>query len=255
MKDWTPSAPSGRTEIVQRVIGFGVPIHESVEGHAFMALAMTWASWLDIAPAEWKLKVGVSRGCSVAENRNRIAAELLKDGGHDAPESPLTNRAADVIVWNDSDCLVEPEEYIRLVESLLAAPPDVAAIGYAFPMQSGTDRPRPNVGRASGPISFRAPGPVAFEEVDWIGFGVVATRAEAYPAITALQERRDDYPQSDDWFSHTSGKAGRGEDIGWCRDVRDAGFRIFCDVGVLGTHCYRAPHRLDSFYAQHHREG
>lgn len=268
------------------VISFGVPIHESVEGHAFMALSQTWAAWRDIAPPGWRLKVGVSRGCSIVENRNRIATELLRDGfeldgrsipGQDAPRSPLSTRPADVIVWNDSDCLVEPEEYVRLVESLLAAPPDVGAIGYAFPMQSA-DRPRPNVGRAAGPVTFAAPGPVSLVEVDWIGFGVVATRAEVYramgeptsccmafcrsmakPGRECCEEHDGEaegprQPFDGPWFSHSTGTDGRGEDIGWCRDVRAMGYKILCDVGVLGTHCYRAPHTLRTFYDSNHRE-
>lgn len=243
------------------VIGFGVPIHESVEGHAFMALTHVWAAWRDIAPADWRLKVAVSRGCSVVENRNRIAAELLADGfetaygrvgGMDAPRSPLTSRPADVIVWNDSDCLVEPEEYVRLVESILAFPIDVAAVGYAFPMQSGLDRPRPNVGRNSGErIQFAAPGPADLVEVDWIGFGVVATRAEVYRNLSRRNGREE---STGPWFGWRSGEGGVGEDIGWCREVREAGFRVMVDVGVLGTHCYRAPHRLSDFYSKHHRE-
>lgn len=243
---------------MNHVIGFGVPIHESVEGATFAALSMTWAAWLDIAPAGWKLRIAQPRGCSVAENRNLAAGALLQDGfvlpkgrhvlGTDAPRSPLSTRACDVIVWNDADCCVEPEDYVRLVETLLASPDDVGAIGYAAPMQSGFERPRPNIGRAAGPISFRAPGPVALEEVDWIGFGIVATRASVYRAMDKFPETMPSY------FSHTSGKSGRGEDIGWCRDARALGFRIMVDVGVEIAHWYRAPHRLSDFYSQHHRE-
>ncbi len=252
------------------VIGFGVPIHESVEGYTFGALAETWAAWLDIVPADWRLKIAPPRGCSVVENRNLAAAALLRDGftapdGHevasiDAPRSPLTTRAADVIVWNDSDCCVEPEEYVRLVQALLDAPLGVGAVGYACPMQSGRDRPRPNCGRdpikgrPAAPIQFAAPGPVALVQVDWIGFGVVATRAKVYHEMSECATPRRG-PTEGPWFSHTSGPSGRGEDIGWCRDARALGFTIWVDVGVLGSHSYRAPHRLDDYYAKHHREG
>jgi len=256
---------------VSPVIGFGVPIHESVEGATFAALAMTWAAWRDIAPDGWKLRIAPPRGCSVVENRNAAAAVLLRDGftlgdrdvpGGDAALSPLSTRPADVIVWNDADCCVEPEQYVRLVESLLAAPGDVAAVAYAFPMQSGTERPRPNAGRSSGPLAFNAPGPVQLVEVDWFGFGVVATRAEVYRAMDEarwkraaadIHERLDWTPGP--WFQHVSGRGGRGEDIGWCRDVRALGYKLMVDVGVEGEHWYRAPHKLSDFYSQFHREG
>lgn len=257
------------------VIGFGVPIHESVEGATFDALSLTWAAWRDVAPPDWRLKVRNARGCSIIENRNALAAALLEDGfalpdgsrvpGTDAPRSPLTTRAADVVVWCDSDCHVAPEEFVRLVKSLLDEPSTVAAVGYGCPIQSGDDHPRPNTGRDPPysdehprSITFNAArasappcsAPVQLVEVDWIGLGVVATRANAYRAITESGKY-----EAGVWFDHKSGKNGRGEDIGWCRDVRALGFSILCDVGVLGTHCYRGPHRLDDYYAQHHREG
>lgn len=261
------------------VIGFGVPIHESVEGATFDALSLTWAAWRDVAPADWRLKVRNARGCSIVENRNRIAAALLEDGfalpdgtrvpGTDAPRSPLSTRAADVVVWCDSDCLVAPEEFVRLVQSLLDAGKSCAAVGYGFPIQSGDDHPRPNCGRDppyhpghESAISFNAgradappcSAPVQLVRVDWIGFGAVATRAAAYHEMSYAASPSRGATEGP-WFSHVSGKNGRGEDIGWCRDARALGFSILCDVGVLGTHCYRGPHRLDDYYAKHHREG
>lgn len=242
------------------VIGFGIPIHESVEGATFEALVITAAAWSDIAPANWRLKIAPPRGCSVVENRNLATARLLQDGfefngrkyaGSDAPRSRMTTHPADVILWNDADCCVEPEDYVRLVHALLDAPPDVAGVAYSFPMQSGRDRPRPNAGR-EGKLEFSAPGPVNLVEVEWFGFGIVATRAKVYLEMDEVAERT---PGEGPWFQHVSGKGGRGEDIGWCRDVKALGYKLMVDVGLLGEHWYRAPHRLDDFYAQHHREG
>ena len=240
------------------VIGFGVPIHESVEGHTYIRTALLWAGWRDFFADDVRLKIYTPRGSDVSENRNRIVKELLLDGetgpdgvvipGQDAPVSHLTTRAADVIVWNDSDCFVNLREYARLVDTLMAQPEDVAAVAYAFPIQTDDEQPRPNIG-GTGTIQFNAarPGmpaqPVQLFDVEWTGFGVVATRAAVFRAMGAGP-----------WFTFKSGDGGRGEDIGWCRDVRALGFRILVDAGVLGSHCYRAPHRLDDFYAQNHRD-
>lgn len=230
-------------------VGFGVPLYESIEAYTFIHLNALFSGWRDYAPADWRLKGPICvRGSVVAENREAIADALLGDGfngfpGSDSPESHLTTRPADVIVWNDADCFLEPVEYVRLIAALLAyrdAGERVAAVGAAFPIQQD-GRPRPNVmPLLTGPGALRfGVGPV---DVDWIGFGVVATLAAVY---SDLQRP---------WFRHVpgDGPGSGGEDVLWCRDVRARGWRVVLDSDMTGAHAYRAPHRLDDFYK---REG
>lgn len=230
------------------VIGLGIPIGESVEGHAFGSLMTIAAGFADVAPDGWRLKPGHCRGCVVVENRNRIAQYLLQDGwtaedgtkyaGTDAPVSPLTTRRADVIVWNDADCYVEPMDYINLVRKLLDSPENVGAIGYPFPIQM-KGVPDVNV----KPFGTAYPRKSGVIEVDWVGFGVIATRSDVYHKIRAVLNEPA-------YFRHVSGDgpdAGT-EDALWCRDARRLGYKILVDTDVEGTHCFRRPNRLGDFH-------
>lgn len=234
-------------------IGFGIPLYESVEGYTFIAQTALFAGWKDYAPDDWRLKGPICvRGSVVVENRNAIAAALLGDGyddlpGSDSPRSHLTTRAADVIVWNDADCFLEPEQYVSLIARLLdykARGERVAAVGAAFPLQVD-GRPMPNVMTLPGPDGkpSRLDFGVGCVDVDWIGFGVIATLAEVYDQMSTIAP-----------FRHVSGDGpdAGGEDVLWCREARDLGYRIVLDTDILGAHAYRAPHRLDDFYKRDH---
>lgn len=231
-------------------IGFGVPLYESVEGYSYIAHTALFAGWRDVCPDDWRLKGPVAvRGSVIAENREAIAAALLGDGfdgepGADSPRSHLTTRPAEVIVWADADCFLEPLQYVRLIGTLLKfrdAGDRVAAVGAAFPIQS-EGRPRPNVmPLRTGPLNFG----VGLVDVDWIGFGAIATLASVYDAM----------PRP--WFRHVPGDGpdAGGEDALWCRAARAAGWRIVLDTDILGAHAFRAPHRLDDYYRRDHNEG
>lgn len=235
-------------------IGFGIPLYESVEGYTFIAQTALFAGWRDYTPDDWRLKGPICvRGSVIVENRNAITDALLGDGygkvpGSDSPRSHLTTRRADVIVWNDADCFLEPEQYVSLIARLLdyrARGERVAAVGAAFPIQMD-GRPSPNVMPLAGadgsplPLTFGV-GPV---DVDWIGFGVLATLADVYDEMGTRA-----------WFRHVSGDGpdAGGEDTLWCRDARAAGYRIVLDTDILGAHAYRAPHRLDDYYRNDHK--
>lgn len=234
-------------------VGFGVPLYESIEAYTFIHLNALFAGWRDYAPEHWRLKGPICvRGSVIAENRVAIARALLGDGydgrpGTDSPASHLTTRAADVIVWNDADCFLEPEQYVGLIRTLLechARGDRVGAVGAAFPIQMD-GRPRPNAMTLPG--ADGRPQRLVFGrglvEVDWLGFGVIATLAEVYEKMP------------EPWFRHVPGEGpdAGGEDAMWCRDARRiGGWKTLLDTDVLGAHAYRAPHRLDDFYRNDH---
>jgi len=234
------------------VIGFGVPLYESVEGYTFTHLTALFAGWRDLAPADWVLKGPIiARGSVIADNRESIASALLGDGydgapGSESPSGTLSTRPADVIVWNDADCYLEnPEDYIAIVRALLAARSAgrrVAAVGVAAPIQK-TGELRPNVVPLPGTGNTLSFGRGLFP-VDWIGFGVLATIADAYVGA----------PRP--WFRHIPGDGpdAGGEDVSWCRDARARGWEILLDSDRLATHAFRAPHRLDRPGAPRRRE-
>lgn len=227
------------------VIGFGVPVYESVEGYVFAHLSGLFAGWRDVVPDGWLLKGPiVVRGSVIADNRQAIAEALLGDGfdgkpGAISPSGVLTTHPADVIVWNDADCFLEsPEDYVEVIRALLRARDAgrrVAAVGVAFPIQKRGER-RPNVMPLAGDGGTLRFGRGLFP-VDWIGFGVIATLADAYREV----------PAGAPYFRHVAGMGpdAGGEDVLWCRDARARGYEILLDSDRLGSHTFRSPCRLD----------
>lgn len=229
------------------VIGIGLPAYNAYDPRMFAAVNSLAFGWADLAPHDWYAKPVVHQMSPVHENRLRIAKMLLEDGEEgrltpDGVRSSLTSRPADVLLWCDSDCYVEPAEFVRLVQRLLDAPADVGAIGYPCPIR-GDDDNTPNVcpfvpdgmmaTRASAGISLNS----GLVDVDWIGFGIIATRAQVY---------RDMDLERMPYFRWQSGEGFRagGEDVLWCRDARSLGYRVQVDTDVCGTHAYVRHNRL-----------
>lgn len=266
------------------VIGFGLPVYEMVDAYTFGVLNELFASWWEFMPDDWMLKPITHRGGPVDANREFVAQALLLDlGDPGAPaccanecmkrpenlrrrvscdnlsppdfdnirQSPVTGRPADVIVWNDSDCFLPgPHHYRRLIDILLSAPTKVGAVAACFPMQ-GLDKPQPNA------IGFDRDGnkrKVTFDgdvhDVEWVGFGCIATRAEVYRAVERpwfkMGVGLEDVTK-EDVLKGRFPQTGLGEDARWCYRAREAGFMTCLHTGMLGKHSFRRPQSIDEF--------
>ncbi len=128
--------------------------------------------------------------------------------------------------WIDSDIGWEPADFLKLYR----APQDVIAGLYMLKKGHAS---------AHGEKVADALQKGAIVEVDSVGLGFVAVKSGVFEAI----ERpwfRPDYESR--WRG--SGKRLRvpiGEDVSWCRKVRDAGFPIYLDGSVRVQHLKTLP--------------
>lgn len=128
--------------------------------------------------------------------------------------------------WIDSDIAWEPADFMRLYQ----APQDVIAGFYMLKEKQAA---------AHGERVPEALQSGAVVEVDSVGFGFVAVKSGVFEKI----ERP--------WFGldvetrwKSSGKRTRiavGEDVSWCRKVRNAGFLIHLDGSVRVQHLKTLP--------------
>lgn len=271
------------------VIGFGLPIYEMVDAYAFGTINEVFAAWWEFMPEDWLLKTVAHRGGPVDVNREFIAQALLMDAGDpgrawtsprcehkqgpargrvercdECPDgqpairkSPMTGLAADVILWQDSDCFLQTGlDYRRLIQALLDAPANVGAIAVAFPMQED-GRPRPNVVGFDRGDNRKITFDGDIHDVEWAGFGCIATRAEVYRAVPRpwfkMGLELNDLTV-DDVRNNRCRMVGPGEDSRWCVRAAEHGFITCVHTGMLGKHSFRRPQSIDEFQgSEEHR--
>jgi hypothetical protein len=161
---------------------------------------------------------------------------------HEAREMTISNRGTELnledrgpmadaisyhkMFWIDADIAWEPADFLRLYR----APQDVIAGIYMLKEK----HPSAHGEKVTDALRTGTVG-----EVDSVGFGFVAVKAGVFEAI----ERPWFGPAYESrWLS--TGKRARvpvGEDVSWCRKVRDAGFAVHLDGSVRLQHLKTHP--------------
>ena len=133
---------------------------------------------------------------------------------------------ADYVLWLDTDMNFPPTTAIRLLAH------DVPIVACNCVMK--TDPPLFTAQR-NGQRIESGPDAHGLEAVDSVGMAVMLMRMDI---MAGLQQRP--------WFRHGQlGSRDIGEDIMFCRDLRDAGHEIWIDhdlskeIGHIGQHTYR----------------
>lgn len=218
-------------------VALATPVYDQVEFDAWGSRETLLMMWERFAPARWHLRPESGRGQPVHHVRNALVEECLTDRG--AHEIRLgCGAAADVIVWQDSDCAVPDwRHYLLVVRTLLEGPADVGMVGAPVLLQAARGRPTVNVfmaGLGDGPALLQAGEPF---ECAAIGFGLVAVKRAVFDAVA--------WP----WFKwrdpEQRGVQPVGEDVGFCDDARKAGFRVMCEPRAIVRHNFRRSHSLE----------
>jgi hypothetical protein len=221
------------------VVAHCIPRYAKIDSDAAAcAEALAWG-WKKHAPAGWLLKRNEMQGQPVQHVRNLLVEWALADQGDVDPETRVGDAkgpAADVILWQDSDVSFDPDEALRLVETLARADAGVGAVGAPCIVQSREGPARTNVNLNGFEDSLELVMQGKCAEVAQVGFGLIACRASVYRALG--------FP----W--HSFGYGGSidrviGEDGGWCDAARLAGFAIFAHGDVRPWHTFSRRFRLD----------
>lgn len=226
-------------------IGVAMPVYDGVTNEVFGAVGDLFAGWAAIMPPDWKLRPMYRRGTPVDLNREWLAAAMLVDIGPDLEGTPLTGRAADIILWQDSDCYLEaPLDYYRLIQALVDAPPQVGAIAAAFPIQGAADRVNFMPLERDGRRTFSFDGSI--QEVAWCGFGCIATRASVFRAMPRpwFKFTAQPFELTADDVRKCAPPPVEGEDAYWCRRAAEAGFVTMVHSGMVGRHDFRSPRSI-----------
>lgn len=148
--------------------------------------------------------VAIARGLSAspAANRNQLA------------ETFLANPSLKWILYIDSDMTPDPHTALALLSR------QVAAIGALYFMRQEPHRMA--AGKSLGePITFNSTG---IREMDYIGAGCLFLRRKVIEAL--------EYP----WFDHPA--PGVGEDLIFCKKVRELGCTIYVDLDLCVGHMH-----------------
>lgn len=206
-----------------------MPVYSDVEFNAAQSVVYLTADWPEIAPDGWLLKLIAVRGQPVSFVREKLVSAALTAGAA-RDRGRMTLRAADVIVFQDSDVAVpDSHDYLRLVRTLIESDDDVGLVGAPCIQQQSEGALIVNVnmnGLAGGAEGMNTTRPF---ECAGIGFGLVAIRASVFQAI----ERP--------WFRFEMTSDGRmvGEDIGFTDKLRQVGYSVLCEPRVDAVHSFR----------------
>jgi len=225
------------------IVALLLPMYRDADYDAQCSTRELIEQWRTLAPADWELRVMDFRGQPVMHTRNVLTALALYEQVDAlklwAPDRALQHdgKAADILLWQDSDVSFDVPDVIALLKTLAAAPDEVALVGMPCLIQSREGDAIPNVNVNGFEESRTHLMAGATMEVAQVGFGLVATRASAYRALG--------FP----WFGFKyAGSLDKviGEDTGWCDAVRQLGFSIFCDGSRWAYHTFARRFRPDA---------
>ena len=210
------------------VIAHCLPTGDSVELDAHLSILRLTSEWSKIAPKGWELDYYSVRAPVSIARETLVELALRKKAGLVVSSAAGVVNVADVVIFQDSDVAVpEASDYVKIAQTLLNAPEDVALVGAPCIQQERTgrrlrvnvwcDNPNEAMQRAQ-PFECRA-----------IGFGLVAIRASVFSVL--------DKP----WFFFESRPDGRlsGEDVGFCDRIRILGYKVWADPRIEVAHAFR----------------
>jgi hypothetical protein len=156
-----------------------------------------------------------------------VASTYIHVGREWFLEASLKQGATHVL-WLDTDMSVPPETAIRLVRH----DQPIVGCNYLVRQPSGLFTARRDDARVP-----TLPDSTGLEVVDELGLGALLMRTDV---VRTLHRP---------WFRHGLNDAGGdvGEDIVFCRALRQAGHTIYCDhdlskeIGHIGQHTYQIP--------------
>lgn len=174
------------------------------------AKGLTWA-W----SSEYSSHVGDARELTINGNYENSYTE----------QRPFKGQVTyDKILWIDSDITFNPEDAIKLIES------DKDIISGAYLLGSGEVTIYPKM---LGP-GYRYEEVKEMTEpiqVDGCGFGFLAVKSGVFESLTRPWFQAATI-QTEDGFNLPL----MGEDLSWCKRVKDQGFEIWFDPSVRVTH-------------------
>jgi hypothetical protein len=171
---------------------------------------LTWA-W----SSEYSSHVGDAREMTINGDKENSYSE----------QRPFKGQVTyDKILWIDSDITFNPEDALTLIKS------DKDIISGAYLLGSGEVTIYPKM-LGPGYRYEEVKEMTELIEVDGCGFGFVAVKYGVFESLTRP------------WFQSTTlkGEDGfdfhiMGEDLSWCKRVKDKGFEIWFDPSVKVTH-------------------
>lgn len=156
------------------------------------------------------------------------ARELTINGDHEnsyTEQRPFKGQVTyDKILWIDSDITFNPEDALTLIES------DKDIISGAYLLGSGEVTIYPKMLEA-GYTYQQVKEMTEPVQVDGCGFGFVAVKSGVFESLTRPWFQAATI-QTEDGFNLPI----MGEDLSWCKRVKDQGFEIWFDPSVRVTH-------------------
>ena len=216
-------------------IAIAIPTHENVPYQFAMALANMVGYTIHMIGDLVNITTHCVAGTYVHKAREQLLHEITEMGAH-------------YMLWLDSDHHFPKDTLIRLLEhdvemvginySVRGVPPRYVAIKRASIDHSGKDG---DLGPALCKTLSESTG---LEEVEAIGFGAVLMKMAITPTLP------QDEPK---FFFHYdwAEKIHVGEDVYFCRMVRDAGWKVYVDHDLSKecTHVGQMAYRLDHVWS------
>jgi GT2 family glycosyltransferase len=130
----------------------------------------------------------------------------------------------DKILWIDSDITFTPQDALTLIKS------DKDIISGAYLLGSGEVTIYPKM-LESGYTFQQVKEMTEPIQVDGCGFGFVAVKSGVFESLTRPWFQATTLKREDGFDLHIM-----GEDLSWCKRVKDQGFEIWFDPSVKVTH-------------------
>jgi len=186
-------------------------------------------SWTKLLRILFEKGIGVSVAddyfSNILQCRNRLVAPR-EPGMPKKGCKPFNGISYDYCMWIDSDTTFEPDDFFKLFEA------DKDIITGMVPMNMEGMGAFGNINNWSptriADLKATPPDPVLLE-IEWCGFAFVLVKHGVFESL--------EYP----WFRQTIYEVDNrivvpGEDIQWCIDVREKGWKIFAHPQVRLGH-------------------
>jgi hypothetical protein len=218
--------------IVPPKIAIALPTHDRVPATFMYHLASLCAYTVAALPEHVSFGINMVAGTYIHKARQDLADEILAQG-------------ATHVLWLDTDMTFPRESLVHLLQRNV----DMVGINYATRTVPSQHVAIKTVG--AGPEGAKLVTDVnseGLEKVEAVGFGMVLMKTRIFNKLPD--------PVQDPWFWYEwipERKAHMGEDVYFCRVVRDAGFDIYVDhdlsklCGHTGDFEYKVQH-LDEWY-------
>lgn len=223
-------SPNGRPKMPAK-ISIAMPTHDMVPARFMYDLASLVMYSVAAMPEDVQFGINMVPGTYVHSARQQLLEQLLADG--------VTH-----ILWLDTDMEFPRESLVRLLQH----GEKIVGINYA---QRGVPTDFVAIKRMALDENDKSERLVTdddstgLEEVDAIGFGMVLMRVDALRDLPSL----DDTPWF--WFDWLPGRRQMGEDVYFCKMLRELGQTIYVDhdlskeCGHIGQFTYRCQHAVE----------